>query len=74
MFDGAANVKLAGGNLKIYYSKLTLMCRVEHTVYLLFNDVSKIPIANQMILAHKAIYNLFGYGIYHTTHSIFKSK
>ena len=27
-----------------------------------------------MITAHKAIYNLFGSGIYHKPHSIFKSK
>ena len=27
-----------------------------------------------MILAHKAIYNFFGSGIYHKPHSIFKSK
>ena len=46
----------------------------EHTVSLFFNDVSKIPIVNQMITAHKAIYNLFGSGIYHKPHSIFKSK
>ena len=39
-----------------------------------FNDVSKIPVVNQMITAHKEIYNLFGSGIYHIPHSIFKSK
>ena len=47
---------------------------VEHTVSLFFNDVSKIPVVNQMITNHKAIYNLFGSRIYHKTHSIFKSK
>ena len=47
---------------------------VEQTVSLFFNDVSKIPVANQMIKAHKAIYNLFGSGIYHKPHSILKSK
>ena len=47
---------------------------VEHTVSLFFNDVSKIPVFNQMITAHKAIYKLFGSGIYHKPHSIFKSK
>ena len=50
------------------------MCGVEHTVSLFFNDVSKIPVVNEMITAHKAIYNLFGSGIYHKPHSIFKSK
>ena len=47
---------------------------VEHTVSLFFNDFSKIPVVNQMITDHKAIYNLFGSRIYHKTHSIFKSK
>ena len=47
---------------------------VEHTVSLFFNDVSKIPVVNPTIRAHKAIYNLFGSGIYHKPHSIFKSK
>ena len=47
---------------------------VEHTVSIFFNDVSKIAVVNQMITAHKAIYNLFGSGIYHKTNYIFKSK
>ena len=47
---------------------------VEHTVSLFFNDVSKILIVNQMISAHKMIYNIFGSGIYYKPHSIFKSK
>ena len=47
---------------------------IEHTVSLFFNDVYKIPVVNQMIKAHKAIYNLFGSVIYHKPHSIFKSK
>ena len=47
---------------------------VEHTVSLFFKDVSKIPVVNQMITAHKSIYNLFDSGIYHKSHSIFKSK
>ena len=47
---------------------------VEHTVSLFLNDVSKIPIVNQMISAHNMIYNIFGSGIYHKPHSIFKSK
>ena len=36
--------------------------------------MSKIPVVNQMIRAHKEIYNLFGSGIYHKPHSILKSK
>ena len=50
------------------------MCGVEETVSLFFNDFSKIPVVNKMIRAHEAIYNLFGSGIYHKPHSIFKSK
>ena len=46
----------------------------EHIVSLFFNDVSKIPIVHQMISAHKMIYTIFGSGIYHKPHSIFKSK
>ena len=47
---------------------------VEHTVSLFFKNVSKIPVLNQIITAHKEIYNLFGSSIYHKPHSIFKSK
>ena len=36
--------------------------------------LSKIPIVNQMISAHKMIYNIFGSGIYHKLYFIFKSK
>ena len=74
MFDGASNVQLAGELLKIHYPKISVMRGVEHTVSLFFNNVSKIPVVNQMITAHKAIYNLLGSGIYHKPHSIFKSK
>ena len=74
MFDGASNVHIGGYLMKIHYPKLTVMYGVEHTVYLFINDVSKIPVANQMITAHKEIYNLFGSGTYQKPHSIFKSK
>ena len=74
MFDGASNVQLAGELLKIHYPKITIIRGVEHTVSLFFNDVFKIPVVNQMVTAHKAMYNLFGSGIYHKPHSIFKSK
>ena len=50
------------------------MCGVEHAVSLFFNDVSKIPVVNQMITAHKAEQKLFGFGIYHKPHYILKSK
>ena len=73
-FDGASNVQLAGELLKNYYPDISVMRGVEHTVSLFFNDVYKIPVFNQMITAHKAIYNLFGSGINHKPHSIFKSK
>ena len=72
MFDGASNAQLAGELFKFHYPKITVMPGVEHTVSLFFNDVSKIPVFNQIILAHKAIYNLFGSGIYHKPHSILK--
>ena len=74
MFDGASNVQLADELLKIRYPKITVMRGVKHTVSLFFNDVSKIPVVNQMITAHRVIYNLFGSGIYHKPHSILKSK
>ena len=74
MFDGDSNVQLAGELLKIHYPNISVMCGVEHTVALFFNDFSKIPVTNQMITAHKAISNLFGSGIYQKPHYIFKSK
>ena len=74
MFDGDSNVQLGGKLLKLHYPKLTVMRGIEHTVSLFFNDISKIPILNQIISAHKMIYNIFGSGIYHKPHSIFKSK
>ena len=74
MFDGASNVQLGGKVLKVHYPNLTVMHGVEYTVLLFFNDVSKTPIVNQMISAHKIIYTIFGSGIYHKPHSIFKSK
>ena len=69
MFNEASKVQVAGELLNIL-----VMCGVEHTVSLFFNDVSKIPIVNQMITAHKAIYNLFGSGIYYKPYFILKSK
>ena len=74
MFCGALNVQLAGRPLKVYYPKLTFMRGVQHTVSLFFNDASKIPIVHQMISARKMMNNIFGSGIYHKPHSIFKSK
>ena len=74
MFDGSFNVQIVGRLLKVYYPKLIVMRSVEHTVSLFFNGVSNIPIVNQMISAHKMIYNIFGFGIYQKLHSVFKSK
>ena len=74
MFDGASNVKLAGELLKIHYPNISFMRGVERTVSLFFIDVSRISVVTQMITAHKAMYNLFGSGIYHKPHSIFKSE
>ena len=56
------------------YPNLTVMSGVEQILSLFFNYVSNIPIVNQMIYAHRMIYNIFGSGIYHKPHSIFKSK
>ena len=46
----------------------------EHTKPLSISYVSKIPVVNQIMEAHKEIYNLFGSSIYHKTHYIFKSN
>ena len=74
IFDGDSNVKLAGRLLELNYTNLAVISGVEHTVLLFFNDASKIPIVNEIISTHKMIYNIFGSGIYHKHHSIFKSK
>ena len=74
MFDGASNVKLGGRLLKARYPIFTVMRGVEHTVSLFFNIFSKITIVNKRISSHKMVYNVFGSGIYHKPHSIFKSK
>ena len=46
VFDGASNVQLGGELLKVHYQNLKVMCGVEHTVSLFFNDVLKIPISS----------------------------
>ena len=74
MFDGASNVQLGGELLKIHYPNITVMRGVEQTVSLFFNCASKISVVNQMVTDHKAIYNLFGSGVYHKHYSIFKPK
>ena len=74
MFDGALNVQLAGELLKVYYTKVSVIHGFEQTVYLSFIYVSKIPVVNKMVIAHKAICKLFGSGIYNKPHSILKSK
>ena len=50
MFYGASNVHLGGKLLKARYIKLTVLCGVEHTVSLLFKDVSEITIVHKIIL------------------------
>ena len=65
MFDGASNVQLTSEVLKINYWNMSVMCGVEHTVSLFFNDVTKIPVVTQIIISNKAMYNLFGSGVYH---------
>ena len=63
MFDGVSNAQLAGEMLKIHYPNISVMRGVEHTAYSFFNDVSKIPVVNQIITAHRSIYNVLGCGI-----------
>ena len=53
MFDGASNIQISGELLKSHYPNITVMRVIEHTVSLFFNDVSKIQVVNQMIIAHK---------------------
>ena len=72
MFNGDSNVQLGGVLFNIHDPKLTVMSGFEYNVSLFLNDVSKIPISNQIITVHKAIYNLFGSGIYYKSHYIFK--
>ena len=55
MFGGAWNVQLSGELLKVHYPNISVICGVEHTVSLFFNDVNKIPFVNHMITAHKEI-------------------
>ena len=55
VFDGASNVQLDGGLLKIHYQKVSVMRGVEHTVSLFFKDFSKVPVVNEMITDHKEI-------------------
>ena len=74
MFDGALNVQLSSELLKKNYPKISVMCGVEHTVSIFFNYFFKIPVMNQIITYHKAIYKLFGYCIYHKPQSKFKSE
>ena len=50
MFDGASNVQLGGKLLELHYLELTVICGVEHTVSLFFNDMSKIPIFTKIFL------------------------
>ena len=74
MSDGASNLHLGVRLLKVHNPKLSVMRGVEHTVSLFFNNVSKIPIVHQMLSAHKVIYKIFGFGIYHKPCFIFKSQ
>ena len=58
-FNGASNVRLGGKLLKVHYPKFTVMRGFEHMVPLFFNDVFKIPIADQMIPSKEFIYIFF---------------
>ena len=63
-------MQLRGNILKIKYPKVTVLRGVKHNVSLLFNDVLKIPIVNQIIRYHKEIYNLVQYIIYNNSQYI----
>ena len=73
MFDGFSNVQLTGRLLEVHYPKLTVMRGDEHTVSL-FLIMFKDTHLNQNIYSHKMICNIFGSGIYHKPHYIFKFK
>ena len=70
MVDGVSNVQLGGDIMNIYYSKVNVMRIVQLAVLIIFDDVSNVPIVNQTIRYHKAIYNIFESGIYNNSHSI----
>ena len=72
MFDGASNIQLGGEHLKMNYAKISVMSGVEHTASLFLNNVTKIPVVNKIITHHKVILKLFGSGMYHKPHYIFK--
>ena len=74
MYDVSSNVQLGGELLKTHYPNISGLRGVEHSIFLFLNDFSKIPAVNQIIKSHKAIYNLFGSGICHKPHSIFKPE
>ena len=49
MLDIAFNVQINGKPLKTHYLVLTSMHGVKYTIYLFFNDFSKIPTVNKVI-------------------------
>ena len=55
MFYGASNVQLGGELLKFYYPKLTVMRGSEDNASTFFNNISKMPILNQMIISHERV-------------------
>ena len=55
MFDGASNVQIGGEFSKMDYPNISVIRGVEHTVYLFFDDFSKIQVLNQRITAYKEI-------------------
>ena len=43
MFDGASNVQLAGKLMKIQYTKISVICGFEHTVFFIFQQCFQNP-------------------------------
>ena len=60
MLYGASNAQLGSDPMKNNYPNLNLMSGVEHTLSLFFNDISKLPFVNQMIIYHKALLPVVG--------------
>ena len=59
MIGGVSNVHIGAELLKTRFTINAVLGGVKHTVSLFFNYVSKFQVLNQIIKAHKAIYNLF---------------
>ena len=55
MCDGASNIQICGELLKIHLPEISVMRGFKNTVYLSFNEVSKIRVLNHIITDNNAI-------------------